>query len=329
MPVHSPDGPIGFALCEIGALNGSGYEMLMHQITAVLSVNGLMAEVQDQHRQLLETARQAGMAEVAVGALHNVGNLLNSVSVSAEEIRAAAASAAATGLARATALLAEHGPDLAGFLATDPRAAALPPYLVAAVAAVQQDLARIQVESQELQEKTGLVRDSIRALQDHARGRPDHLVREGVELSSVVRSALEIQQAHLVRWGVQVRLELEAVPPLFTQRSKLVHVLVNLVKNAVEAMRATPEGERVLRLRGGRREDGRIRLEVADSGEGIVGDDLRRIFDYGFTTKRDGHGFGLYTCASYLKQLGGSIAVASEGPGRGATFTLLLEPGGG
>jgi signal transduction histidine kinase len=303
--------------------------MLMHQISAVLSVNDLMGEVQDQHRQLLDTARQAGMAEVAVGALHNVGNLLNSVNVSADEIRSAAAVAAGSGLARATAMIAEQQAALPGFFTRDPRAALLPGYLSRSVDALWRELARIQAEAGELQEKTGLIRDSIRALQDHARGTPDHLVREAVELPTLVRSALEIQQAHLSRWGVQVRQELEDLPPVFTQRSKLVHVLVNLVKNAVEAMRATSEGQRVLAVRGVRQDDGRIRLEVKDSGEGIAPEDLDRIFSYAFTTKRDGHGFGLFTCASYVKQLGGSIAVASEGVGRGATFTLLLDPGEG
>ena len=71
----------------------SGYEMIMHELSMVLSVNALMAEVREHQRSLLDAARQAGMAEMAVGALHNVGNLLNSVSVSAEEIREAARTA--------------------------------------------------------------------------------------------------------------------------------------------------------------------------------------------------------------------------------------------
>jgi DNA-binding LacI/PurR family transcriptional regulator/signal transduction histidine kinase len=328
LPIQAPDGPIGFALCGVGQMGSSGYEMIMHQISVVLSVNGLMAEVQDQHRQLLETARQAGMAEVAVGALHNIGNLLNSVNVSADEIRAAAAAATSSNLLRATALLTEHAGDLPGFFAQDARAPLLPTYLDKAVQAMWRELERIQAESQELQDRTALVRDSIRALQDHARVGADHPVRETVELPVLVRSALEIQQAQLARWGVQVRQELEALPPLVTQRSKLVHVLVNLVKNAVEAMRGTPEGQRVLLLRGVQQKDGRVRLEVTDSGEGIAPADLARIFSYGFTTKRDGYGFGLYTCAHHMKTLGGSIAVTSDGLGKGATFTLLLEAGG-
>jgi DNA-binding LacI/PurR family transcriptional regulator/signal transduction histidine kinase len=328
LPIQSPNGPIAFALCRIGSMTPSGYEVLMHQISAMLSVNGLMSELQDHHRQLLDTARQAGMAEVAVGAMHNVGNLLNSVNVSADQIRAAAAAAVGSGLKRATALIVEHADDLPGYFALDPRAAVLPGYMGKAVEALWRELAQIQAESVNLQQKTGLIRESIRALQEHAHGAHSASEREELEFPALVQSALDIEQAHLVRWAVQVRQELGELPPLTTHRAKLLHVLVNLVKNAVEAMRNTPEGQRVLVLRGSRQDDGWIRLELTDSGEGIAPDDLARIFSYGFTTKHDGHGFGLFTCTRYAKQLGGSLSVASAGKGQGATFTLLLDPAG-
>jgi DNA-binding LacI/PurR family transcriptional regulator len=328
MPVSSPDGLIGFALCEIGGLGLSGYEVVMHELSMVLSVSGLVAEVHEQQRHLLETARQAGMAEVAVGALHNVGNLLNSVSVSAEEIQEAARTVASAGLARASSLLSEHTADLPAFFATDPRAAHLPAYFERATEALGREMERIQAEAGQLMERTGLVRDSIRALQDLARGGHDRALRETVDLPTVVRAALEIQRGLIDRERVVVRQELDSVPPFVAPRSKLVHVLVNLVKNGVEAMRGAPEGERSLVIAGALRSDGRIRLEVRDTGEGIAPEDLERIFAYGFTTKRDGHGFGLHTCANYMKQMGGEISVASAGPGKGTTFTLLLDPEG-
>ena len=109
LPIQSPDGPVGFALCEIGSMSSSSYEMLMHQISTVLSMDQLMAEVQDQNRQLMETARQAGMSEMAVGVLHNVGNLLTSVNDSAEEIHSAAEAGA--GSRQLERIQAESGRD--------------------------------------------------------------------------------------------------------------------------------------------------------------------------------------------------------------------------
>jgi signal transduction histidine kinase len=310
----------------MGALGSIAYETITHEMSTVLSVNGLGAEVREQQRQLLETARQAGMAEVAVGALHNVGNLLNSVSVSAEEIGEAAQAVAVDGLVRAAALLTEHADDLPGFFARDPRAEHFPAYLSRAVQGLEQELARIQAESKELVERTGLVRDSIRTLQDHARGTRELSERETVELETVVRAALEIQRGNLDRHRVVARRELDGIPPFSIPRAKLVHVLVNLVKNGIEAMRSSPEGQRFLTVKASREGDGRIRLEVRDTGEGIAPENLERIFAYGFTTKRDGHGFGLHTCATYVKQMGGTLTVASEGVGRGACFALVLAP---
>jgi signal transduction histidine kinase len=329
VPVHSPAELLGYALCEIGPMNASGYEMLLHELSTVLGVNRLMAELSERHRQLLEAARQAGMAEVAVGALHNVGNLLNSVSVSAEEIHAAALAAERSGFVRATALLTEHAHDLPGFFAHDPRAALLPGYLGKAADALTQELARVRTEAGELLERTGLVRESIRALQDHARGAREQLLRERFGVAEIVRSALEIQRPHLERYGVEVRQELAAVPPLLAPRSKLVHVLVNLLKNAAESMLSTPEGQRVITVVAAARSDGSLELQVRDRGEGIAAENLPKVFTYGFTTKRDGHGFGLHTCANYMRQMGGTIEVQSAGPGQGATFTLTFGAAAG
>jgi signal transduction histidine kinase len=318
---------MGFAVCEIGPMGTSGYELLVHQISTVLSVNGLMREVREQNRRLLDTARQAGMAEVAVGALHNVGNLLNSVSVSAEEIRAAAESAGASGFAKASALLAEHAGDLPGFFDRDPRAALLPEYFARTGAVLARELERVQAEAIELLDRTALIRESIRALQDHARAGQDQLLQERFELADVVLAALEIQRPHIERHRVQIRQELRDLPPITAPRSKLVHVLVNLVKNAVEAMNATPEDARRLTLHAEREPAGGVVFEIGDVGEGIAPENLQRIFTYGFTTKREGHGFGLHTCANYMKQMGGSIEVRSAGKGQGTTFTLRLPAG--
>jgi signal transduction histidine kinase len=125
--------------------------------------------------------------------------------------------------------------------------------------------------------------------------------------------------------GVVLRKELgDSVPVLVTERAKLIHVLANLVKNAVEAMRKTPEGARSLTVEAGLDGAGLVRIAISDTGEGIAPQDLDRIFSFGFTTRQDGHGFGLHTCALYAGQLGGSLTVNSRGTGRGATFTPVI-----
>jgi C4-dicarboxylate-specific signal transduction histidine kinase len=115
--------------------------------------------------------------------------------------------------------------------------------------------------------------------------------------------------------------DLEPVPVVLAPRAKVVHVLVNLVKNGIEAMREAPPERRVLtlQLRG---LAGQVELRVNDAGVGIAAEQLLQVFRYGFTTKKDGHGFGLHSCANLVARLGGTIHAESSGPERGATFVV-------
>lgn len=341
IPLHYIDERIGYALCEIGPMSPGVLEPLSTHTSTVLKVASLLQEVRCQasqleakvaertrelreaQQQLLDTARQAGMAEMAVGVMHNVGNLLNSVSVCAEQIARRETSPHADGLRRAVELIASHRTDLADFFRLDARAALLPEYLGKVAQGVAQDCSLAREEAQQLLEKVGVVRDTIRGLQDLARDGRDRFLREDVDLRDLVDSVLETQAPLLIRHAVVLRKELgDPGPTLITDRPKLIHMLVNLVKNAVEAMRDTP-GPRTLAVAAGLNGD-RVRITVSDTGEGIPPENLDRVFSYGFTTKPDGHGFGLHTCALYAGHLGGSLAASSQGPGRGAVFTLEL-----
>lgn len=324
LPIQSPEGPIGYAVCEIGPLSGGGYEVLMHQTSTVLSMAGLMAQLRHQHHQLLEVARQAGMAEMAVGTLHNVGNLLNSVSVCAEQIVGSAGAPTLDGLRRAVQLLSEHREDLAGFFARDPRAALLTEYLDRIGAQLTAERTRVGHEAELLLDKVRLIRNTIHGLQDLARDGHSPALLERIEVRALVASVLQNQAALLSR--LHVALEQDGggdAPVVLGDRARLVHVLVNLVKNAAEAMRGC-EGERTLHVAVSEVGEGRVRVTIRDSGEGIPPEDLGKIFSFGFTTKPDGNGFGLHTCALYAAQLGGTLTVESPGRGRGATFALEL-----
>ena len=342
LPLHYLDERFGYLLCAVGPMGCTAYESLTSQLSTVLKVTALVeevrrhaealeAKVEERTRQLreaqqhlVETAHKAGMAEVAVGVLHNVGNLLTSVHVCAEEISAAAAAAPVAGLLRANGLLAEHRADLPGFFARDPRAALLPDYYDRVAAGLSADLDRIRGEAGELGDKTSLVRDSIKTLQEFARAGMDTLLWEEVDIPSLLDAALAIQATDLLRHGVRTVREVPALPPVVTHRARVVHVVVNLLKNAVEAMREVPEAARLLTVRAGAERGERVVISVSDTGAGIAPENLDRIFAYGFTTKVDGHGFGLHTAANTMTQLGGAIRAQSEGPGRGATFTVTL-----
>jgi len=340
IPIHYRDERMGYALCQLGPMGHVGYEVLGHQIGTTLHVGALMGavrshsadleerveartrELRDLHRRLVETAHRAGMAEIAIGVMHNVGNLLNSVNVSADRIGEVADRLGLDALHRVTELLDAHRASLPAFFAEDPRAPLVPEYLRKVGEALEGERLRIQAEARELTGKTALIRETVRGLQEYARGERDAQQLEPLELAAVAEAALRIQEPALVRYGVEVVRRFLPARQVHAHRAKLVHVLVNLVKNAVEAMRTTPGGRRLsLEIV---QEDGTALVRVQDNGEGIRPEHLEQLFTYGFTTKADGNGFGLHSCRDHLAALGGTLTAVSEGPGRGATFTLAL-----
>jgi signal transduction histidine kinase len=342
MPLHFGAEVTGFAVCEIGSMSGSGYESLANQLGRAFQASALMKEVRryaeelevrveerarqlkEAQQQLVEIAHEAGMAEIAVGALHNVGNLLTSVSVSAEAVAASAGDTAVSGLLRLTELLEAQRKDLAGFFAADPRAALVPGYCRELARSLELDRDRIRAEAAELVANVALVRETVATLQDYARDGRDRLLVERLDPALLIEASLKLQAANLTRHRVQVRRRLDRVPPAPVQRFKVIHALVNLIKNGVEAMERTPEDARVLSVELAAGPDGSTVITIGDAGEGISPDAAERLFSYGFTTKPGGHGFGLHSCANDVRRMGGRIVAESEGCGQGARFRLVL-----
>jgi signal transduction histidine kinase len=122
---------------------------------------------------------------------------------------------------------------------------------------------------------------------------------------------------------VELIREFEDVPPINVEKHKILQILVNLVRNAKYACddSGRPDKRVTVRVTNG---DGWIKISVADNGVGIPPENLTRIFSQGFTTRKGGHGFGLHSSALAVKEMGGQLLVHSDGPGRGATFTLDL-----
>jgi signal transduction histidine kinase/ABC-type sugar transport system substrate-binding protein len=331
----------GFSLCEIGAMTGTAYEALANQLGRALKASALMSEVklyasELEHRvderarqlreaqeQLVEVAHEAGMAEIAVGTLHNVGNLLNNISVAAESVSAKVSEGKLDGLLQLADLLQANRDDLAGFVERDPRAKLLPEYCRKLGERLLNERESTRAEVVDLRASIALARDSVVSLQEYARDGQDRLLTDRIDLAVMVDAALRLQTANIARTHVRVEKRMASIPPVPLQRFKVMHVLINLIKNAVEAMQGSA-GERVLTVELARRSDRSVALQIADTGEGISVDNLKKLFSYAFTTKRDGHGFGLHASANYIKQMGGQLIAQSDGPGRGARFTLVF-----
>lgn len=277
-------------------------------------------QLRQAHAQLLETSRRAGMAEVATGVLHNVGNVLNSVNVSTTLLADQVKSSRGASLGRAVSLLREHEKDLAAFLAADQRGGQILTFLAALNEHLDAERSGLLAEISQLQKNVGHIKDIVAMQQTYARVSG---VSEIVKVSDLVEDALRMNASALERHTVQAVRDFSEVPAVTVDKHKVLQILVNLIRNAKYACDESRRPDKQMTVRIARRDE-RVHIAVEDNGVGIAPQNLNRIFNHGFTTRADGHGFGLHSGALAARDLGGSLSVRSDGPGRGATFTLEL-----
>jgi signal transduction histidine kinase len=278
------------------------------------------AELERVHRQLVEASRQAGMAEIATNVLHNVGNVLNSVNVSAILASDLAQKSKADGLGRVVALMRAHAHDLGEFIASDPRGKHLPVHLGHLADHLQTEQAAIVKELDSLRSNIEHIKDIVAMQQSYAKVAGVH---EIVAVVDLLEDSLRMNTGALARHGVDVVRDFEGQPLVNIDKHKVLQILVNLVRNAKYACSESGlPGRRVtLSVRSA---NGLARIVVADNGVGIAPENLTRIFSHGFTTRAEGHGFGLHSGALAARELGGTLSVHSDGVGRGASFSLEL-----
>ncbi len=280
------------------------------------------------HRDMIDLSRRAGMSEVASGVLHNVGNVLNSVNVSAKLIASKVRDGKAEQLRRATDLLTAHQDDLSHYVSDDPRGQMVLPYLEQLADTLTREQQTILNELQLLIKNIEHI-NQIVARQQHLSGVVGAVMP--IDLNAVVHEAIQIAQTNHGPCRCAVDYQPSERSRIKTDRSQLLEILVNLITNAMDAVEmVNDEREGLIRIVTDPIGKDAIRIRVTDNGIGITQQRLESIFQHGFTTKPDGHGFGLHASALAAKQMGGSLAASSDGPDKGATFalTLPLDRGG-
>ena len=281
------------------------------------------AKLAEVHNQLLEVSRQAGMAEVATGVLHNVGNVLNSVNIAANCLAQNLRKSKVVNLPKIVGLLRAHAGNLGGFFADDPKGKQLPDYITQLSDHLLAEQTDAQKELSDLQKHIDHIKDIVAMQQSFAKVSG---VTEAVQASELVEDAVRMNVSSLVKHDIHIIKDFAETPAITVEKHKALQILVNLIRNAKQACdEANPAEKRLtLRITNG---DGLVRISVSDNGVGIPPENLARIFNHGFTTKKDGHGFGLHSGANAAKEIGGSLQVQSAGTGTGATFTLALPLG--
>jgi PAS domain S-box-containing protein len=301
-------------------IRSEGGQVLGHVATVEDITGRKKAEEQLEvaNKKLLDTSRQAGMAEVATGVLHNVGNVLNSVNISSSLVAEKVQKSKIAHFTKAVGLMRDHQADLGSFVTADPQGKHLLDFFSQLSEHLSGEQAAMLKELAHLQKNVEHIKEIVSTQQAYASSSG---FNEMVDLRELLEDALRIHRAAIMRHDINIIQEFAQAPQVLADKHKVLQILVNLLSNAKHAMKQSSAKTLTLKIETTAET---VRVSVTDSGMGIPPENMTRIFAHGFTTKKDGHGFGLHSGALAAKQMGGELRAASEGSGKGATFTLEL-----
>jgi PAS domain S-box-containing protein len=296
--------------------NALRYEGSMRDISERRRSEAVLRKI---HNGLIEVSRLGGMAEVAAEVLHNVGNVLNSVNVSASLLVDNVKGTRAARMAGVVALMREHRADLGAYL-TDHSAGRHIPQLLEDLSAeweAQQGL--FAKELGELRGNVDLIKQIIASQQSRANAAE---IVEPAGVDELVEEALTVQQGVLSQQHVSVVRDFTPLAPILVGRRKAVQILVSLLRNARQACKVLETDRRItIRISPA---GNNAAISVSDNGAGIAAENLVRIFAPAFSTRPEAGGYGLHRAALAAAEMGGTLHVHSDGLGRGATFRLEL-----
>ncbi len=279
------------------------------------------SELEATHNRLVHASRLAGMAEVASDVLHNVGNVLNSINVSCSLVIDRVQEGSYANLTKIPQMLRENAGRLDQFLTQDEKGKHIPEFLAALAQTFEDQKTFLLHELSQLRNYIDHIKQVVTMQQNYAKVAG---VEETIEVSQLVDDALHINADALHRHSVEYSKEFEPVPAIFVDKHKVLQVLVNLIRNSKYALSESTRRDKLMILRIRRNGENHVQIQVADNGVGIPAENLTRIFNHGFTTRREGHGFGLHSGALAARDLGGTLTVHSDGVDQGAIFTLEL-----
>jgi PAS domain S-box-containing protein len=278
-----------------------------------------LAQIQED---LLETAHRAGMAEIATNILHNVGNVLNTATTASVTIREIVENSKLDTLSKLADLIRENINDFENFICNDKRGKEFPEFTIILTTILLEEREKIHKTLDKLAKSHDHIRQVISLQQSYA-GTSGMNTSE--EIPSLVEDVIQLLDDSLSRFNIKFKLTISKdLPEVAVDRHKLMQILINLIKNARDALKDMSGIDREIAVDIGINENKQLMIEVNDNGHGMSEEDLKSIFDYGFTTKERGHGYGLHGSINYAHEMGGELLGYSDGIGQGAKFKLIL-----
>jgi len=283
-------------------------------------LSATLKELRETQKMLTDTAHRAGMAEIASGILHNVGNVLNSVKVSSQVLMEKIISSKVNNLQKVLSIMEEHTDDIGEFITSDEKGKMLPEYLIKVGTALKEEQDNSLKELTILHSGINHIEEIIAVQQSYAG--VSGLV-EKISLSNIMDDVLKMHAEIFRKYKIKIIKKYSKTKPIMIEKGKLIQVFVNLLKNAKESLEMKDEKNRVITIDISEDKQQQT-VEIADNGAGISKENITKIFSYGFSTKKDGKGFGLHTSALAMTELKGKLTAESDGVRKGAKFIISI-----
>lgn len=297
-------------------------EKTNHQLTTEINERKLAEEkINILHNKLILAARRAGMADIASGVLHNIGNILNSVETSVSMVREKAEKSKAAGLLNLVNLLKEHESNIDSFLTKDEKGKKIIPYLLMLSKTWSEEKDYMISEVANLDKNISHIKNVVVMQQSLS---TTIAMTEEIDLIELINDALILNKTAYESAKIELSHDYAFTDRVEVDRVKLLHILVNLIKNSIDSLLLSQNEPKILKISTRKNDQGEFIVQISDNGIGIQSDNVTKIFAYGFTTKKNGHGFGLHTSATFAQEMTGTLTATSDGPNKGASFTLTL-----
>jgi C4-dicarboxylate-specific signal transduction histidine kinase len=277
-------------------------------------------KLKESSQKLIEASRKAGMSEVATGVLHNVGNVLNTMNISVEQLMDHLKNSKLYNLFELTDLLDKKKENVHDFIYSDEKGKMIPRYLISLGHHLKSDLELQFEEINRMNSNIEHVKEIVSLQQSLS---VKHGLIERVSSGELIERAISINSLAYDRHGVELVREFDPDVILEVNSIKVLQILTNLISNAKYSLDHNT-GSRTVIIKTKIPEDGFFMIEVIDNGMGISKEDMEHLFEYGFTTRQEGHGFGLHNSAIAAKEIGGELRVSSQGKRKGAVFSLIF-----
>ncbi len=286
-------------------------------------------EVEKLNKQLISSARVAGRADIATSILHNIGNVLNSVNTSVSVVEEVINQDDVERLNMAIGMMEDNLDNIGKFILEDEKGKLLPSYLIMLIKEVSRKKDLIKAESSRIHRHLEHVKSIISSQQSLAK---TSTVKTKVQIAPLIKVALDMTGINFNNHNIKIINNCDCEKEIYTDESKLTQIIVNLIANAKDAILIFYDKNHVLEggeiLLESKIIDDSLIIQVKDNGIGINQSDLDNLFTFGFTTKVDGHGFGLHSSILAAKEINGTLEAKSEGINKGCMFILTIDISG-